>query len=254
MPAGPGPDGREDRGDCRAVIEPATPVQCLLRGVDVNSQWNAAFARGQTQPGRHSSSQPAGQSPAIGDNDLSVESTALTVQLLEQWIQLREARSKPPFHGLTSCLHNCKISTLANLVGVPVRTRRYFCWSLGLPFVLALPALPIDRIRGVAFVFLATLPVYLPLAVWTCSRIKRATRLEDILGFTLSLPPLFATALAVVVGATSWSIAGPIIGFFAGFIGLFVGLGFFMLVWALYFLLLRTSYVTAEFTWTPENA
>jgi hypothetical protein len=35
---------------------------------------------------------------------------------------------------------------------------------------------------------------------------------------------------------------------------LFVGLGFFMLVWTLYFLLLRTSFVTAEFTWTPENA
>jgi len=185
---------------------------------------------------------------------VSAEGAAQTVHLLQQWMQMREGGPKPALYGLTGCLHDCKISTLANHAGAAMRTRRYFCWSLGLPFALAVPALLIDRIRGAAFLSLATLPVYLPLAVWTCSRIKRATRLEDILGFTISLPPLFATALAVVVGAFSWSIAGPIVGFVAGFIGLFVGLGFFMLVWTLYFLLLRTSYVTAEFTWTPENA
>lgn len=99
-----------------------------------------------------------------------------------------------------------------------------------------------------------TTPLYIPLAVWACSRIKRATQLGDIVAITATLPLLFFVILLLVFGVFgAFTILSPIIGVFAAALGVLFGYGFVALAWVLYFLLQKTHFVTAEFTGTRAS-
>jgi hypothetical protein len=135
-----------------------------------------------------------------------------------------------------------------------VRTRRYFCWSLCLPTGLALAGLAIPSIREAAGLTMIASPVYIPLAIWACSRIKRATQLGDIVLITTVLPLLFFLILLVVFGTFgAFTILSPMLGVIAAVLGVMFGYGFVALAWVLYFLLQKMNFVTAEFTGTRAS-
>ena len=126
-----------------------------------------------------------------------------------------------------------------------MRVRQYFSLSLWLPVVVVGVGAVTGFAKSLATIVVYSMPVYIPIALWTWRRIRRAQSMGDLIVITLSAPLAFCGVLTVAATLLTGSF-GLAFGYTTAVVSFVGSYTFVLLIWALYLALRAMNLVVRD--------